>query len=47
MEEMTRPNTGRKRALIKLAVLIAFILAAIYVVRYSPLKEYLNAEALR
>jgi uncharacterized membrane protein YdjX (TVP38/TMEM64 family) len=37
---------GRKKAIIKAAVLVFFIVAAVYTVRYTPVKSYLTAEAL-
>jgi uncharacterized membrane protein YdjX (TVP38/TMEM64 family) len=40
------PSSHRAKALIKAFVLIAFILAAIVFIRFSPLAAYLKAEAL-
>jgi len=37
---------NRSRALIKLAVLVAFIVGAILIVRYTPVKDYLVADSL-
>ena len=37
---------NRSKAMLKAAILFVFILAAIIFVRYTPIKEYLNAEAL-
>jgi len=37
---------GRNRGIAKAAMLIAFILVAVYVVRFTPVKEYLTAETL-
>ncbi len=37
----------RKKAIIKVCFLAAFIAFAIYLVRFTPVKEYLTAEALR
>ena len=37
---------GRNRGIAKAAMLIAFILVAVYVVRLTPVREYLTAEAL-
>ena len=45
----TADNGGPKHrggAMLKAAILLAFILAAIIIVRYTPVKDYLNAEAL-
>jgi len=39
-------RTGRRGAVIKAAVLAAFIVAAIVLVRFSPLKGYLTADGL-
>jgi len=35
-----------RRGLVKAAVLLAFVLGAVYLVRYSPVKGYFTAEAL-
>jgi uncharacterized membrane protein YdjX (TVP38/TMEM64 family) len=37
---------NRSRALIKLAVLVAFIVGAILIVRYTPVRDYLAADSL-
>lgn len=42
-----RPETNQKRPLIKAVILFFFIVAAIFLVRFSPAKEYLSAEQLR
>jgi len=45
----TAANEGpknRSKAMLKAAILFVFILAAIIFVRYSPIREYLNAAAL-
>ena len=41
---MPRPN--RRKAVLKAAILVAFIAAAIAGVRFSPVKDYLTAEGL-
>jgi uncharacterized membrane protein YdjX (TVP38/TMEM64 family) len=46
-EAIQRQATGRKKALAKASILVAFILLAIYVVRFTPVKGYLTVEALR
>jgi uncharacterized membrane protein YdjX (TVP38/TMEM64 family) len=47
MEQTAKINTSsKKKAIIKLVILIAFIIAAIYLVRFTPVKEYLSAEKL-
>jgi uncharacterized membrane protein YdjX (TVP38/TMEM64 family) len=40
------PNDKKKSAAIKISILILFIAAAIYLVRFSPVKQYLTAEQL-
>jgi len=39
-------SKGRKKAAVKAFVFLAFIVAAIYVVRFTPVKDFLTAEAL-
>ena len=39
-------SKNRSKAMLKAAILFVFILTAIIFVRYTPIKEYLNAEAL-
>jgi len=47
MEEVVqKPTKSRKSALIKASILVVFILAAIYLIRFTPVKEYLTTEAL-
>jgi uncharacterized membrane protein YdjX (TVP38/TMEM64 family) len=41
-----QPIRSRKKALIKALILLAFIIAAIYVIKFTPLKGYLTPEAL-
>ena len=47
---MTNPHPedakGRKKALLKAIILVIFILSAIGVARFTPVKEYLSAEGL-
>lgn len=40
------PGKGRKRAFIKVIILIAFMVAAISVIRFTPVRSYLTAESL-
>jgi len=40
------PNNKKKSAAIKISILILFIAAAIYLVRFSPVKQYFTAEQL-
>ena len=47
MEEVAQTTTKtRKNALVKASIFIAFIVVAIYVMRFTPVKGYLTAEAL-
>jgi uncharacterized membrane protein YdjX (TVP38/TMEM64 family) len=38
--------TSRKKAIIKAAVFVIFIILAVYVIRFTPVKEFLTREAL-
>jgi hypothetical protein len=40
-----QPAGSRKKAITKVLILAAFIIGAIYVVRFTPVKTYLTAEA--
>ena len=40
------PAKSRKRAMIKACLLIAFMIAAIYIVRFTPVKAFLTRQAL-
>ena len=44
--KIKQPAEGRGRALAKVSILVAFIIAAVYVVRFTPVKGYLTVEAL-
>ena len=47
MEVVTQqPVKSRTKALVKAAIFIVFIILAIYLIRYTPVKNYLTAEAL-
>ncbi len=48
MDEIIKgaPTKGKRGAVVKALVLVAFIIVAIYVVRFTPAKEFLTAEAL-
>ena len=48
MNEVTvvSSSKGRKKAAVKALVFLAFIVAAIYAVRFTPVKDFLTAEAL-
>ena len=39
-------STNRNRAIVKAIILLAFIVAAILLVRFTPVKDYLTAAAL-
>jgi uncharacterized membrane protein YdjX (TVP38/TMEM64 family) len=41
-----QPAGGRNKAIVKAALLALFIIGAIILVRYTPVKDYLNAAAL-
>ena len=41
-----QPDGKRSRAIVKAVVFLAFIVSAIVVVRFTPVKDYLTAEAL-
>jgi uncharacterized membrane protein YdjX (TVP38/TMEM64 family) len=41
-----QPTKNRRNAMVKGALLVAFIIAAIYLIRFTPVKGYLTAEAL-
>jgi uncharacterized membrane protein YdjX (TVP38/TMEM64 family) len=43
---LMRRSKGRIRAIAKAAILVAFILIALYVVRFTPVKDYVTAETL-
>lgn len=48
MEEAVQATSAnRKKAMVKASILMAFIIVAIYVVKFTPIKDYLTAEALR
>ncbi len=46
MAETTSPHTNRSNAAVKAGLFIAFIIGAIVLVRYTPIKDYLTADAL-
>ena len=48
MEQVIDSATpGRNKAMIKAFVFVAFVIMAIYIVKFTPVKGYLTAEALR
>ena len=46
MEAVRQPMKNRKGALIKASILVAFIVVAIYVIRFTPIKGFLTPEVL-
>ena len=44
--ESKQPEGTRGRALIKVGILVAFVVLAISLIRFTPIKDYLTAEAL-
>jgi len=47
MEEAIEPAAGnRKKAILKALILLAFIVGAILLVRFTPLRQYLSADVL-
>jgi uncharacterized membrane protein YdjX (TVP38/TMEM64 family) len=45
-EAVQETGSGRKKAVVKATVLLLFILVAVYVIRFTPVKGYLTANAL-
>ncbi len=43
---LQQSNPGRRKAIVKALILVVFILAAIGLIRFTPIKGYLNAEGL-
>lgn len=46
MMETANPPTNRSKAALKAGIFVAFVISAILLVRYTPVKDYLTAEAL-
>jgi uncharacterized membrane protein YdjX (TVP38/TMEM64 family) len=46
MEAVRQPVKNRKGALLKASILVAFVLVAIYVIRFTPVRDFLTPEAL-
>jgi uncharacterized membrane protein YdjX (TVP38/TMEM64 family) len=44
--ENNAPKSGRGKAMFKAAILATFVIGAIILVRYTPIKDYLSAEQL-
>ena len=47
MEAVRHPTKNRKGALVKALILVAFVVVAIYVIRFTPVKGFLTPESLR
>ena len=45
-EAVQHQREGRKKSMIKALIFLAFIVGAIYLVRFTPVKDYLTAESL-
>lgn len=45
-QSQTQASAGRPQNIIKALILVAFIIGAVLLVRYTPIKNYLTAEAL-
>jgi uncharacterized membrane protein YdjX (TVP38/TMEM64 family) len=46
MTETANPPTHRSKAALKAGIFVVFVISAISLVRYTPVKDYLTAEAL-
>jgi len=46
MEAVRHPTKNRRRALVKAFILVVFVVVAIYVIRFTPVKGFLTPEAL-
>jgi uncharacterized membrane protein YdjX (TVP38/TMEM64 family) len=46
MEAVRHPTKNRRGALVKALILVAFVVVAIYVIRFTPVKGFLTPEAL-
>ena len=46
MSEIADPSADKSKAVIKAGILLVFIVAAIMLVRFTPIKNYLTAQAL-
>jgi uncharacterized membrane protein YdjX (TVP38/TMEM64 family) len=45
-EAIQQPGASKKRAAIKASIFVAFIIGAVALVRYTPIKDYLTPEAM-
>ncbi len=46
MEHVMDAHMKKRKGLIKALIIVAFVISAIVVVRFTPVKDYLTAEAL-
>ena len=46
MEHVMDTRTNKRKGLVKALMLVAFIIGAILLVRFTPVKEYLTPDAL-
>lgn len=46
MEAIEQSEKPRSRGLLKAVIFLVFVIVAIYIVRYTPVKDYLTADAL-
>ncbi len=46
MENQEKPVKGKQRALLKAGALLAFIILAIYMVRFTPVRDYVTIEVM-
>jgi uncharacterized membrane protein YdjX (TVP38/TMEM64 family) len=46
MKEPIQPSGNQRKSLLKVAIFVVFIITAIYVVRFTPVRGYLTAETL-
>ena len=45
-DTLQQPSKNSTKALVKAGVLVLFIIAAIYIIRFTPIKNYLTPEAM-
>ncbi len=46
MEDVMDANSNKRKGLIKALIFLAFVISAIVLIRFTPVKDYLTAEAL-
>ena len=42
----TTPTNGGKKAMVKASILVVFIVVAIYMIKFTPVKNYLTGKPL-